>query len=287
MLAALSSQAARSLPVPSTGISGPLGHPCTPACAVERVRILSPQPGVISASQSWPGPSAALSGHHRHRLPDDIAPFPLPQVPQEGLPSDPFRSTLLCPQPQALAQSVLQAEMDCDLHSSLQVCDHPQPTALLHSVPCGAQEEVTGFVPPVQPLFFPADASCSGVFPHRSISPSSLLDTAISEEARQGPSLEEEPEAHEPLRGSTGRRHTLAEVSAHFSPLAPPCKCPHGPDTWAEMDLSAFLRPPAYTSSIYRLYYTHFGGGDHLGLGLAPGHLSSGSALTGHPLAGP
>uniref|UniRef100_A0A0P6K7L7 non-specific serine/threonine protein kinase n=1 Tax=Heterocephalus glaber TaxID=10181 RepID=A0A0P6K7L7_HETGA len=115
------------------------------------------------------------------------------EVPQEGLPGDPFRSSLLCPQPQALAQSVLQAEMDCDLHSSL------------------------------QPLFFAPDANCNGVFPHRSISPSSLLDTAISEEARQGPSLEEEPEAQEALRGSTGRRHTLAEVSTHFSPLTPPC----------------------------------------------------------------
>ncbi|XP_020008197.2 serine/threonine-protein kinase SIK1 isoform X1 [Castor canadensis] len=115
------------------------------------------------------------------------------EVPQEGLACDPFRPSLLCPQPQALAQSVLQAEMDCDLHSSL------------------------------QPLFFSVDASCNGVLQHRSISPSSLLDTAISEEARQGPGLEEEHEAQEPLPGSTGRRHTLAEVSAHFSPLVPPC----------------------------------------------------------------
>ncbi|XP_004631832.1 serine/threonine-protein kinase SIK1 [Octodon degus] len=115
------------------------------------------------------------------------------EVPQEGFFSDPFRSSLLYPQPQALAQSVLQAEMDCDLHSSM------------------------------QPLFYLADASCSGVSPHRSISPSSLLDTAISEEAAQVPRLEEEPEVLEPLRGSTGRRHTLAEVSTHYSPLSPPC----------------------------------------------------------------
>ncbi|CAO2602584.1 Serine/threonine-protein kinase SIK1 [Lemmus lemmus] len=33
------------------------------------------------------------------------------EVPQEILPCDPFRPSLLCPQPQALAQSVLQAEM--------------------------------------------------------------------------------------------------------------------------------------------------------------------------------
>lgn len=46
-----------------------------------------------------------------------------PQVPQEGLPGDAFRSSLLCPQPQALGQSILQVEMDCELHSSLQVCE--------------------------------------------------------------------------------------------------------------------------------------------------------------------
>lgn len=89
-------------------------------------------------------------------------------------------------------------------------------------------------VPPVQPLFFSVDASCNGVLQHRSISPSSLLDTAISEEARQGPGLEEEHEAQEPLPGSTGRRHTLAEVSAHFSPLVPPCKCLRGSGAWGE-----------------------------------------------------
>ncbi|XP_047419169.1 serine/threonine-protein kinase SIK1 isoform X2 [Sciurus carolinensis] len=120
------------------------------------------------------------------------------EVPQEGRPGDPFRSCLLCPQPQALAQSVLQAEMDCDLQSSL------------------------------QPLFFPVDANCNGMFQHRPISPSSLLDTAISEEARLGPGLEEEQEAQDPLPGSTGRRHTLAEVSTYFSPVTPPCEGPVG-----------------------------------------------------------
>ncbi|XP_046507610.1 serine/threonine-protein kinase SIK1 [Equus quagga] len=115
------------------------------------------------------------------------------EVPQEGLPGDAFRSALLCPQPQSLGQSVLQAEMDCDLHSSL------------------------------QPLFFPVDTNCNGVFRHRSISPTSLLDTTISEEVRQGQGLEEEQEAQMPLPSSSGRRHTLAEVSTCFSPGAPPC----------------------------------------------------------------
>ncbi|XP_057162680.1 serine/threonine-protein kinase SIK1 isoform X2 [Ursus arctos] len=115
------------------------------------------------------------------------------EVPQEGLSGDSFRSSLLCPQPQALGQSVLQADTDCDPLSSL------------------------------QPLLFPLDANCNGVFRHRSISPSGLLDTSISEEVRQGPGLEEEQEAQKPLSGSTGRRHTLAEVSTCFSPCAPPC----------------------------------------------------------------
>uniref|UniRef100_A0A4W2GJN4 non-specific serine/threonine protein kinase n=1 Tax=Bos indicus x Bos taurus TaxID=30522 RepID=A0A4W2GJN4_BOBOX len=115
------------------------------------------------------------------------------EVPQEGLPGDALRSALLCTQPQTLGQSVLQAEMDYDLHSSL------------------------------QPLMFPVDTSFGGVCRHRSISPSSLLDTAISEEARPGPGLDEEQEVQEPLPSSTGRRHTLAEVSTCFSPGAPPC----------------------------------------------------------------
>ncbi|XP_057553602.1 serine/threonine-protein kinase SIK1 [Hippopotamus amphibius kiboko] len=113
------------------------------------------------------------------------------EVPQEGLPGDAFRSALLCVQPQTLGQSVLQAEMDCDLHSSL------------------------------QPLLFPVDAGCSGVCRRRSASPSSLLDTAISEEAGRGPHLDEEQDVL--LPGSTGRRHTLAEVSSCFCPCVPPC----------------------------------------------------------------
>lgn len=89
--------------------------------------------------------------------------------------------------------------------------------------------DLTVCVCPSQPLLLPVDTSCSGVCRHRSISPSSLLDTAISEEARPGPGLDEEQEVQEPPPGSTGRRHTLAEVSTCFSPGAPPCKCPWRP----------------------------------------------------------
>lgn len=157
-------------------------------------------------------------------------------MPQEILPCDPFRPSLLCPQPQALAQSVLQAEMDCDLHSSLQVRAGPLfPGGCVPPVPVPRALDVTGFLsPPLQPFLYPVDTNCSGVFRHRSVSPSSLLDTAICEEARQGPGLEEEQEAQEPLPGSTGRRHTLAEVSTHFSPLNPPCKCPQRPSVQGE-----------------------------------------------------
>ncbi|XP_042812582.1 serine/threonine-protein kinase SIK1 [Panthera tigris] len=115
------------------------------------------------------------------------------EVPQEGLSGDSFQPSLLCPQPQAFGQSVLQVDADCDPLSSL------------------------------QPLLFPLDANCNGVFRNRPISPSGLLDASISEEVRQGQGLEEEREPQEPPSGGTGRRHTLAEVSTCFSPGAPPC----------------------------------------------------------------
>ncbi|XP_008069168.1 serine/threonine-protein kinase SIK1 [Carlito syrichta] len=175
-----------------------------------------------SAQCARPGPAR----HPRPRS-SDLSSF---EVPQEGFPSDTFRSTLLCPQPQALAQSVLQAEMDCELHSSL------------------------------QPLFFPVDANCNGVFRHRPVSPSSLLDTAISEEARQGQGLEEEQEAQQPLPSSTGRRHTLAEVSAHFSPLTPPCII---------VSPSAAVSPAEGTSSDSCLPFSASEGPTGLGSGLA------------------
>ncbi|XP_012892420.1 PREDICTED: serine/threonine-protein kinase SIK1-like, partial [Dipodomys ordii] len=110
-----------------------------------------------------------------------------------------------------------------------------------------------------QPLFFSMDANCNGVLRHRPTSPSSLLDTAISEEARQGPGLEEEHEAQEPLAGSTGRRHTLAEVSTHF-PLAPPC---------IVVSCSASASPSEGTSSDSCLTFSSSQGPAGLGGGLA------------------
>ncbi|XP_034885984.1 serine/threonine-protein kinase SIK1 isoform X2 [Mirounga leonina] len=116
-----------------------------------------------------------------------------PARPGLARPQRPRSSDLSGFEPQALGQSVLQADTDCDPLSSL------------------------------QPLLFPLDANCNGVFRHRSISPSGLLDVPISKEVRQGPGLEEERGAQKALAGSTGRRHTLAEVSTCFSPCAPPC----------------------------------------------------------------
>ncbi|XP_037380775.1 serine/threonine-protein kinase SIK1 [Talpa occidentalis] len=139
---------------------------------------------------SPPGARPGLARQQRPRS-SDLSGF---EVPSEGFPGDAFRSALLCPQPQTLGQAVLQADMDYGLHGAL------------------------------QPLLFPVDGSCSAGLRQRPLSPSSLLDTAISEEAGQGAGLEEELEApEEPLPGSTGRRHTLAEVSACCSPCAPPC----------------------------------------------------------------
>ncbi|KAG8507174.1 putative serine/threonine-protein kinase SIK1B, partial [Galemys pyrenaicus] len=131
------------------------------------------------------GQPAARPGLARRPRPrsSDLSAF---GVPSEGFPGDAFRSALLCPQPQTLGQAVLQADMDYGLHGTL------------------------------QPLLFPLDGGGSTGPRLRPLSPSSLLDTAISEEASPDPGPEEEPEG--PLPSSTGRRHTLAVVSACCSP---------------------------------------------------------------------
>ncbi|XP_031521643.1 serine/threonine-protein kinase SIK1 isoform X2 [Papio anubis] len=185
----------RGRPVtPPPGSAAP-AHGPEPSLASQCPCQLSRPPAGSSHSRQMP---ACLFSRwrwwSRSRSPDGLFLVCQLQVPQEGLSTDPFRPALLCPQPQTLVQSVLQAEMDCELQSSLQ-----------------------------WPLFFPVDASCSGVFRPRPVSPSSLLDTAISEEARQGPGLEEEQDVQESLPSSTGRRHTLAEVSTRLSPLTAPC----------------------------------------------------------------
>lgn len=98
------------------------------------------------------------------------------------------------------------------------------------------------------------DANCSGVFWRRSASPSSPLDTAISEEVRPGAKAERE--AQRPLPGSTGRRHTLAEVST-LSPCTTPCKCPMGRRVAAEQSYSqgcAGLMPNAPVLLIHLLW---------------------------------
>ena len=96
-----------------------------------------------------------------------------PQVPQEGLPGDALRSALLCTQPQTLGQSVLQAEIDYDLHSSLQVCERLSGgvrggriwSPVVGTLPCLASQSV--YVPhsPCCSLWTPASAGCAGIAP--------------------------------------------------------------------------------------------------------------------------
>ncbi|OXB79555.1 UNVERIFIED_CONTAM: hypothetical protein H355_000371 [Colinus virginianus] len=118
------------------------------------------------------------------------------EMPQDSLTSETLRSSLLYQQPQSLIQPSLQAEMDCDMNN------------------------------PLQPVFFPVDPNFNGLFRNRSISPSSLLETTISEEVRQEKELEDEIKAYDhPIHipSNTSRRHTLAEVTTHFYQRAPPC----------------------------------------------------------------
>uniref|UniRef100_F6W0L0 non-specific serine/threonine protein kinase n=1 Tax=Monodelphis domestica TaxID=13616 RepID=F6W0L0_MONDO len=122
-------------------------------------------------------------------------PSPL-ETPPEGLAADAFRSSLLPQHPQSLAPAVLQEAMDFDLNH------------------------------PLQPLFFSADPSVSGLLRNGFISPNSLLETTISEEVRQDQDLEEEVKAQHPGHppsSTANRRHTLAEVTSHLYQRSPPC----------------------------------------------------------------
>ena len=63
---------------------------------------------------------------------------------------------------------------------------------------------------------------------NRSISPTSLLETSISEEVRPHDLEEEEEAGQSPgglgLPSTASRRHTLAEVSAGLHQCSPPCE---------------------------------------------------------------
>uniref|UniRef100_A0A8C9SYY0 non-specific serine/threonine protein kinase n=1 Tax=Scleropages formosus TaxID=113540 RepID=A0A8C9SYY0_SCLFO len=77
-----------------------------------------------------------------------------------------------------------------------------------------------------QRVVFPGEASLNGLLRTRSISPSSLLDTTISEEVcprelEEDEGLQSTSPAH--VLSTTSRRHTLAEVSARFHQCTPPC----------------------------------------------------------------
>ncbi|KAL4656573.1 serine/threonine-protein kinase SIK2-like [Arapaima gigas] len=127
------------------------------------------------------------SGNWLRSPPDSCA----PEMVME--PSDSFRTFFPFPAKENLP---IQSEMDCD------------PSGLF------------------QQVIFPGEASLNGLLRTRSISPSSLLDTAISEEAcprdlEEEDGLQSSSPAH--LPSTTSRRHTLAEVSARFHQCTPPC----------------------------------------------------------------
>ncbi|XP_078416565.1 serine/threonine-protein kinase SIK1 isoform X2 [Cetorhinus maximus] len=78
-----------------------------------------------------------------------------------------------------------------------------------------------------QPVLQPVDASVNVMIRNRSSSPSSLLETAISEEVRQEQDVEEHmmgkiQNSLHSLSG-TNRRNTVAGVSAHFNSHTAPC----------------------------------------------------------------
>uniref|UniRef100_A0A8C5F4G7 non-specific serine/threonine protein kinase n=1 Tax=Gadus morhua TaxID=8049 RepID=A0A8C5F4G7_GADMO len=78
-----------------------------------------------------------------------------------------------------------------------------------------------------QRVVFPVEASLNRLLWNRSISPTSLLETSISEEVRPHDLEEEEEAGRSPgpmgLPTTASRRHTLAEVSAGFHRCSPPC----------------------------------------------------------------
>ncbi|KAF1382679.1 hypothetical protein PFLUV_G00146270 [Perca fluviatilis] len=77
-----------------------------------------------------------------------------------------------------------------------------------------------------QRVVFPVEASLNRLLWNRSISPTSLLETSISEEVRpRDLEVEEATQTLGPLfpHTTTSRRHTLAEVSARFHQCNPPC----------------------------------------------------------------
>ncbi|XP_041067193.1 serine/threonine-protein kinase SIK1 isoform X2 [Carcharodon carcharias] len=78
-----------------------------------------------------------------------------------------------------------------------------------------------------QPVLQPVDASVNVMIRNRSLSRSSLLETAISEEVRQEQDVEEHmmgiiQNSLHSLSGAS-RRNTVAEVSAHFNSHTAPC----------------------------------------------------------------
>ncbi|XP_023682258.1 serine/threonine-protein kinase SIK1 [Paramormyrops kingsleyae] len=76
-----------------------------------------------------------------------------------------------------------------------------------------------------QHVVFPVEAGLNGLLQNRSISPISLLESAVGKEVQPQELEEEEPSVTPPLQlpANTSRRHTVAEVSTHFRLGSAPC----------------------------------------------------------------
>ncbi|XP_048870637.1 serine/threonine-protein kinase SIK1 isoform X2 [Brienomyrus brachyistius] len=74
-------------------------------------------------------------------------------------------------------------------------------------------------------VVFPVEAGLNGLLQNRSISPISLLESAVGKEVQPQELEEEEPLVTPPIQlpANTSRRHTVAEVSTHFRMGSAPC----------------------------------------------------------------
>uniref|UniRef100_A0A4W3HIQ5 non-specific serine/threonine protein kinase n=1 Tax=Callorhinchus milii TaxID=7868 RepID=A0A4W3HIQ5_CALMI len=139
-----------------------------------------------------------------------------------------------CPTPGAQLQKLRnvteqsQADVPQEALVDFVTNHYSSPGVLTHSLPHSVlQNEMDCDTTCFQPIVSPVDASVKALLKGRSMSPCSLLETAISEEVRMDPELEEElmgrSQNSSHVLTNTCRRHTVAEVSTHFNSQTAPC----------------------------------------------------------------